>query len=315
MSGDRMSLGASACCCPLGSWLYSSPQCRATTTTSAPRRRATLASVRIRRSSMGFDRQVSPSGAGMPLKPKVYESNATPDPVDIEERRGAGLLWRPGGPGMADAGGVERVEGPRHTLGAPVVGVVGRRRAGVVAGGSQRRGDLRGHGEAGIAREGPAGRGDRRLHVADRHVGPAHHRSDAREHGTEVVAAGVSSGGGVGARLIPQGGVEQDVARGHQRERPRVLGRVPLVCPGYRRRVAVEATGFVGPGNSATTGEDRASPSVPASGSGRTPPRATTSSVAASAAGNAGDRSAMGAGVAGPGRSGARCPAGSVRTR
>jgi endonuclease-3 len=49
---------------------------------------------------------------------------------------------------------------------------------------------------------------------------------------------------------------------------------------------------------------EAAAPPAPASGSGRIAPRATTSSVAASAAGNAGDRRAMGAGVAGQGASG-----------
>ena len=244
MSGDPISLGASACCCPLGSWLYSSPQWRATTTTSAPRRRATL--------GVGEDPALV-DGVGSPrlaaggrdaVEAERVREQRQPDPVDVEQRRRAGLLWGSGGPGVADPGRVERVERPSHALGAPVVCVVGRRRAGVVAGGRQRRGDLRWHGEAGIARERPAGRSDRRLHVTDRHVGPAHHRPDAGEHGPEVVAAGVSRRGGVGARLLPQGRVEQDVAGRDQREPARGHGRARRRGP-CRRRIADGACGLV----------------------------------------------------------------------
>ena len=57
------------------------------------------------------------------------------------------------------------------------------------------------------------------------------------------------------------------------------------------------------------------SPPAAASGSGRMAPRATTNSVAASAAGNAGDRRAIDAGVAGQGPLGVRWAPGSVRKR
>ena len=45
-----------------------------------PRARAAAASARMRVSSIGFERQGSPSGGGTPLKPNVYDSRATSAP-------------------------------------------------------------------------------------------------------------------------------------------------------------------------------------------------------------------------------------------
>src|SRR4051794_15119991 len=77
MSGLAVSVSASGRGAAVGGCTYSGPQCRATTTTSAPPALARLASARMRVGLMRFTCQGSPAGLLRPFNPYAYDSIAT----------------------------------------------------------------------------------------------------------------------------------------------------------------------------------------------------------------------------------------------
>ena len=76
---------------------------------------------------------------------------------------------------MAQTVGVQRVQGADQPVVAGIQGVIGRGGAGVVAGVGERVDDLGLDVERGVAGEGAAGIGHRRLEMADGHIGRADH--------------------------------------------------------------------------------------------------------------------------------------------
>ncbi len=146
--------------------------------------------------------------------------------LDRQERGRRRLGGCAGRPGVGDARGVEGAQRPVDPRGAPVVGVVRRRRAGVEAGVGQGGHDLGRHRERRVAPRRLARAGHGRLQVADGDVGAAHERRHPGQQRAEVEPRR-AGGRGVGRRLLPQRWVQQHVAPGHQRERARGRCRRP----------------------------------------------------------------------------------------
>ena len=139
------------------------------------------------------------------------------DPVGLVQA-GQALGLAPGRPGVADAGGVEQVQGVAHPGEAVVEGVVAGGGAGVVAGEGEGVGDLVGGVEEGVVGEAGVAGVEGSLQVADGQVGFAHPGLDGCQHRGEVVDVGP---GGVAVGDLGEGAVDEDVAAGGQGERAR----------------------------------------------------------------------------------------------
>src|SRR3954453_20674774 len=194
MSGEASSAWTAATCASVGSWSYSTQQCRLAMTTSAPadRDRAAAASMAPTSGSSSTATSHSrPAGGGPPLRPYVAATcpTRTPPPSTmVGWRLSAGgrdvPLWAvPARPAVGGPRGVQGVQGPDQAVGAVVQGVVGRRGAQVLAGTRECTDYLGLDGEARIAAVGTTRRGDGRLEVADREVGGADDRRDRHEDG------------------------------------------------------------------------------------------------------------------------------------
>jgi hypothetical protein len=86
MSGSFVSVSATSIWSWIGAWSYSSPQCNATITMSAPRRLAFAAICSIRVGSMMGTDQGSAEGMGMPFVPYVAAMRPTCIPLTSRMR-------------------------------------------------------------------------------------------------------------------------------------------------------------------------------------------------------------------------------------
>lgn len=121
---------------------------------------------------------------------------------------------------MSDARLVELVEGSVDAACPLVEGVIGRRRARVVASGYQCFDDLWRAREGGVARLGPFVRRQRCFQMTDRQVSGIDHGLDIGQLWREIHRPVAVVPG-----LVPQPLVEQNIPGRYQRERPRVGGR------------------------------------------------------------------------------------------